>query len=359
MTRRLRVVHVTGCLDMGGQEKLLVEFAGHADRDRFELRCVSLTNRGALADELESLACPVEALGMAPGLYPAMQLRLAKLFRGWGTDIVHTHNERPLLYAAPAGRLARVACVVHTKHGRGTGNSRRQNALAALAVRLTDPFVCVSQDSARLAEQQGISPKRVRIIVNGIDTHKFAAHGPCPTGPAMMVARLCPEKDHATLLHAVALVVREAPNFRLAIAGTGPCLPELQQLAERLQLGSHVQFLGMVDDVPGLLRRARLKVLSSVSEGMPLTLLEAMAAGLPVVSTNVGGVPEVVEDNVTGLLVPPRDPATLASALLRFERDEALGRRFGQEGRRRVEQRFDIRRMVAEYEQIYVGARGA
>src|SRR2546425_6855301 len=155
MTRRLRVVHITGCLDMGGQEKLLVEFAKHANRDRFELRFVSLGTRGILADELEAQGSPVTALDIGPGVDLRLPWRLARLFRGWKADVIHTHNDRPLLYAAPAARLARVGCVLHTKHGRGSGNSRRQNFLAALTARLTDRFVCVSDDCARLAMKQG------------------------------------------------------------------------------------------------------------------------------------------------------------------------------------------------------------
>jgi glycosyltransferase involved in cell wall biosynthesis len=165
---------------------------------------------------------------------------------------------------------------------------------------------------------------------------------------------LCPDKDHATLLRAVALVVRDIPNFRLLIAGDGPCRAELQQLALHLELSSHVEFLGGVHDVPGLLRQARVKVLSSISEGMSLTLLEAMASGLPIVATRVGGTPEVVQDGITGLLVPPRDPRLLASALLRLFRDKELVRQFGHEGRQRAVQHFDVREMVARYEELYL-----
>lgn len=353
MSRRLRVVHVTGCLDMGGQEKLLVEFARHADRDRHDLRFVSLADRGTLAAELEALGWPVTALERAAGLHPGLPLQLAKLFHRWQADIVHTHNERPLIYAAPAARLARVACVVHTKHGRGTGNSRRQNTLVSWMARLTDRFICVSEDCAQLAGEQGIPEHRRTTLLNGIDTRRFVRTGPCLTGPAVIVARLCPEKDHATLLHATALVVRDAPEFRLVIAGDGPCMSELRALTARLNLTDRVQFLGLVHDVPALLRQARMKVLSSVSEGISLTLLEAMATGLPVIATRVGGTPEVVRDAGTGLLVPPRDPAALATALLRVQRDDAFAIQVGEAGRQRVEQVFDIRRMVAQYEQLY------
>lgn len=354
MMRRLRVVHVTGCLDLGGQEKLLVEFAKHADRDRFDLRFLSLTTRGILADELEAQGWPVTALGIEDGLHLRLPMRLARLLRSWGADIVHTHNERPLIYAAPAAKLASVRRVIHTKHGRGTYNSRRQRLLTAMASRLIDRFVCVSRDTAQLAIAQGVPASRIVTLHNGIDLDRFAFAGPRLDGPAVVVARLCADKDLATLLHAVSLVVAESPGFRLQIAGDGPCMNELRQLTQSLNLTTHVEFLGAVHDVPAILRRSRFCVLSSVSEGVPLTLLEAMAVGLPIVTTGVGGIPEVVADGVTGLLVPPRDPATLAAAIMRMQHDDDLARRFGDQGRRLVEDRFDVRAMVALYESLYL-----
>jgi glycosyltransferase involved in cell wall biosynthesis len=356
--RPLRIFHVTGCLDVGGQEKLLVEFARHADRRRFALHFVSLASRGALACDLEAEGWPVTALDLPPGLWPSMALRLARMFRRDRADVVHTHNERPLIYAAPAARMARVRCVIHTRHGRGVGISGRQRWLANLAAWAVDRYVCVSDDCARLTLAQGLSSWRVETLRNGIDTRRFAFRGPCAGGLVVTVARLSPEKDVATLLHAAARLARAEPAFRLAIAGDGPCMPELRALTAELRLDEHVQFLGMVRDVAGLLARASMFVLSSISEGVSLTLLEAMACGLPVVATRVGGTPEVVTDE-TGLLVPPSEPEALAGAMRQLIKDTALARRLGEGGRRRVERHFDIRRMVADYEGMYVGERRA
>lgn len=353
MNPRMRVVHVTGCLDVGGQEKLLVDFARHADRDRFELRFLSLGEPGALVGEIEALGWPVEALGIGPGLHPRLLWRIARLLRNWHADVVHTHNDRPLLYATGAARLARVAGVVHTKHGRAAQNTGRQNLLAAGAARLVDHFICVSGDCARLAVEHGVPASRIGVIGNGIDLARYPFSGPCPTGPAVTVARLCPEKDFGTLLDAAALAVKAAPAFRLWIAGAGPSLPEIVQRIDRLGLGHCVRLLGPISDVPALLRQARMFVLSSISEGTPIALLEAMASGLPAAATRVGGVPDVVADGVTGLLVPPRDPPALAAALVRLHADDALTSAMAIHARRRAEGLFDVRRMVAAYEQLY------
>jgi glycosyltransferase involved in cell wall biosynthesis len=350
---RLRVAHVTLGLDVGGQEKLLVEFARHADRDRFDLWFVSLSGRGRLAADIEAHGWPVTALEQPPGLRPGMVLTLARFFRAWRMEVVHTHDDKPLLYGAAAARLARVPRRIHTRHGRGYGVTRRQRALIGLAARLTDRFVCVSEDGARLSVAEGVSSRRVATIWNGIDVARFAYAGPSPDGPAVTVARLSPEKDVETLVRAAALVARDDPAFRLEVAGDGPCLPALRQVIAGLGLGERVRLLGEVRDVPGLLARASLFVLPSLSEGISLTLLEAMARGLPAVATRVGGTPEVVLDGQTGLLVPPADPAALARAILRVRRDPAAGRRLGVDGRQRVEAEFDVRRMVARYEALY------
>jgi glycosyltransferase involved in cell wall biosynthesis len=355
--RRKSVVHVTLGLGVGGQEKLLVEFARHADRARFDLRVVSLGGRGTLAPELEACGVPVEALAEPDGLRPGIVLRLAGLFRRWRADVVHTHDNRPLVYGAPAARLARVPQVIHTKHyGRIAHIGRRQALLEAAAARLSDRFICVSRDSATAAIAQGVPARKVGAIWNGIDLARFAYVGPCPGGPAVLVARLSPEKDIATLLRAAALVARAEPGFRLEIAGNGPCLLELQQLAGELGLGERVRFLGEVRDVPGLLARASLFVLSSLTEGISLTLLEAMARGLPVVATRVGGNPEVVADGETGLLVPPGKLEILAEAVLQLWRDPGRGRKLGLAGRRRVEANFAVRGMVSRYEALYEGS---
>ncbi len=356
---RLRVAHVTLGLDLGGQEKLLVEFARCADRRRFDLQFVSLGGRGALADDLEAHGWPVAALGEPSGFRPGLASRLARLFHSERIDVVHTHDERPHIYGAFAARLAGVRRLIHTRHhGMADRLTRRQSGLVRVVSELTDRFVCVSADAARQAVRQGVSARKVRVLHNGIDLTRFDPPAVRAGGPVVTVARLSPEKDLATLLRAAALAVRSDEAFRLEIAGDGPCMADLRRTADGLGLGGVVHFHGVVRDVPALLARAGLFVLPSLTEGVSLTLLEAMACGLAVVATRVGGNPEVVADGETGLLTPSGDPAALAAALLRLRRDDDERRRMGRAGRRRVELRFDVRRMTAEYEKMYLGLEG-
>jgi glycosyltransferase involved in cell wall biosynthesis len=349
----LRVAHLTLGLEMGGQEKLLVEFARHFDRQRFRLEVIVLGQRGLLADDIEACGVPVTALYEPDGLRLGLVIRLAALFRSKRIAVLHTHDERPHIYGTPAAWLAGVARVIHTRHSMGVRLTGRQARVVNLLSRLTDRFVCVSRDGALRARAAGIGAGKVGLIWNGIDLARFHLTGSHTGGPAVTVARVNPEKDVANLVRAVALVARTDAAFQVEVAGDGPCLPDVRRLAEGLHVEAAVRFLGVVRDIPGLLGRAGLFILPSLNEGISLTLLEAMAVGLPVVATRVGGTPEAVEDGVTGLLVPAGDPEALAAAILRLRRDPVLARRLGEAGRRRVEQHFDVIRMVRAYEELY------
>jgi sugar transferase (PEP-CTERM/EpsH1 system associated) len=351
--RRLRVIHIVQQLHIGGMEKLLVEFARHGDRTQFELQFLSLSTLGDVTKEIEACGWPVRALEEPPGLRLGLIWRLARLFRREKIDVVHTHNTKPQLYGAPAARLAGVRAVIQTRHGQPYQSSRRKLVGFRLAAHLTSRVVCVSEDSRELTARYGVSPRKLCTVWNGIDTARFAYHGPSPAGPVVTVARLSLEKDIATLVRAAALALATNPGFRLEIAGDGPCLPQLKQSAAELGVTEQVRFLGQTEDIPGLLARSSLFVLPSLTEGISLTLLEAMAVGLPVVATAVGGNPEVVRDGETGFLVPPGDAASLAGAMNRLLGQPALGQAMGRQGRARVEQEFDVGRMVRRYEALY------
>jgi glycosyltransferase involved in cell wall biosynthesis len=337
--------------DVGGMEKLLVEFARLGDRQRYALHFVSLTTRGKLMEEIETHGWPTIALGEGSGFRPRLVFRLKRLFHEWKIDVVHTHNEAPLIYGAPGAWLAGIRGIIQTRHGRAFGVTRRRIILYRLASLLAKRVICVSQDAVDLSARQGIP--RLSRVWNGIDLDRFFYTGPRADGPAVLVARLSAEKDVPTLLRAAALVAQELPSFRLEIAGEGSCLADLQRLASELAVNRHVRFLGEVRQVATFLENARLFVLPSISEGISLTLLEAMARGLPVVATRVGGNPEVVKDGETGLLVAPHSPRELAAAIRQIYMDPQQGRRMGLAGRQRVQQHFDVRRMVATYESIY------
>lgn len=214
--------------------------------------------------------------------------------------------------------------------------------------------VGVSDDSARACRRiDPLSSGKITRQWNGIDVERFDLRGPKQVPTAITVSRLSPEKDLATLLNAVAIVVQEIPEFQLRIVGNGPERQRLEALTDQLQLREHVTFLGERSDVPDQLALAGFYVASSLTEGISLTLLEAHAVGLPIVATSVGGNPEIVVENETGRLVPPRQPETLASAIIDMCRRPDRWRAMGQRGRQRVEDSFDVRKTVTGYESIY------
>lgn len=351
--RPLRVVHVACQLDTGGLERLLVEFARHTDAERFELRFVSLGHRGTVAAEIEEAGWAVSALQKPRGICPALIWRLARLFRAWRADVVHAHNLRPLVYAAPAARLAG-AVLLHTRHGQQYGAGPRAGAQLRLASHLADQIVCVSREGAELSRRQGVASHQLCVVHNGIDLSRFEYAGPQTGGPAVMIGRLSPEKDVQNLIRAMGIIAREEPAFRLEIAGDGRCMEELRARSSEIRVERQLRFLGEVRDVAALLGRASMFVLPSKTEGISLTLLEAMARGLPVIATRVGGTPEVIGQNHSGLMVAAHSPAELAAAMLRVYRNPAGAREMGWAAHQRVAERFDVRRMVHEYEQLYL-----
>lgn len=358
--RPLRVCHVSLTLKTGGLERILADLARHHDRSACLPEFLAIQDVGRFADEIRDAGGKVHQLKSAGRFGQIEQMRA--LFREQNFDVVHTHNTFPHIYASIAARLARVPIVVNTRHGQRAGHGWKSRTQFRWASHLVDRIVTVSDDAANLCiEADGIAPKKVRRIWNGIDLNDFAFSGPANRPIAISVARLSAEKDFPTLLRAIPYVVSAIPDFELKIVGGGPERERLDQLTGELGIRDCVELMGERTDVPLLLREAGFFVSSSLTEGISLTLLEAMAVGLPVVATAVGGNPEIVLPGKTGQLVPAGDSAALAEAIITMCREQPQWLRMGQAGRERVAQNFDVRRMAHDYEQLYqeLGRKGA
>jgi len=352
--RRRRVCHLSLGLSTGGLERLLVDMARFHDREAWEQSFVALHEVGGPGEEIRAAGCEVTGLKLQGASRWNAIRQLARLFRDRGIDVVHTHNAYPHLVGTLAARWAGVPVVIHTRHGQRFGHgwkSRWSFWLAALGV---DRIVAVSEDAARLCiAEDGIPARKVLRIWNGIDCEKFAFHGGAATPVAISVARLSREKDFPTLLRATQIVRKDVPDFRLRIVGGGAELPRLEALREELGLKDVVELLGERRDVPELLKTAGFFVSSSLTEGVSLTLLEAMAVGLPILATNVGGNPEVVEAGVTGELVEAGSPEPIAAGILRMLSQRGIWPVMSEAARQRAERLFDIRQMVSRYESLY------
>ena len=353
-----RVMHVSLGTQVGGMEKLLVEFAKFTDRSRFELTFASLERRGDIAAEIEALNWPVYDFNKRLGLRPSVVGRLAWQLRKCRTQVVHTHNTAAFIYGVLAAKMAGVKRIIHTRHGQRLGASARQTFLFRRLTRLVERVVCVSEDGRRLSLLEGVQPRRLCTILNGIDFDRFDYAGMRPFAPAITVARLSPEKNIACLIRAVPLVLQKlgavADTFSLNIVGDGAQRAELERLTQELSLSERVRFLGQQNNVTQLLTNASMFVLPSLTEGVSLTLLEAMASGLPVVATRVGGTPEVVDHGHTGLLVSARRPDELANAIAHTFLNPVTAAHMGQLGRQRVEQAFCVKAMIRNYQELYV-----
>lgn len=348
----LRVCHVSLTLKTGGLERLLADIARHHDVAGIQPEFLAINEVGRFADVIRDAGCPVHVLQKS-GRWGQIR-QMVRLFRQQRFDVVHTHNTYPHIYGSIAARVAGVPVVVNTRHGQRAGHGWKSRTQFRWASHLVDRIIAVSDDAKDLCvNSDGVTSRKVVRIWNGIDVDDFTYTGPAGTPVAISVARLSAEKDFPTLLKAMSLAVREVPELTLKIVGDGPMRSRLEQLTRELNLTAQVQFLGERSDVPALLAGAGFFVTSSVTEGISLTLLEAMAVGLPVVATRVGGNSEIVDPPRTGQLVEAADPAGLAAAIVSMAQQPHEWRRMGLAGRDRVTEHFEVRRMTTEYERLY------
>jgi glycosyltransferase involved in cell wall biosynthesis len=337
---------------------VVIDLARKCDRSRFEPHVVCLRNRGSIADRLESHGIPVHNLNCTR-LYKLPTLaRLLRVLHEVRPQVLHSHNPSPHLFGATAAKLSGIPVIVHTRHGRNYPHKRRSVLVSRFASSLTDCIVAVSDASADVARRsERVSDSRIKVIRNGIDLDAFPPierPSDWPLRRAIHVARLIPLKDQTTLLRATRLVVNRTPDFGLDIVGCGPEQESLLALRAELKLEENVRFLGFRDDVRKLLPDAGMFVLSSLSEGIAISILEAMAARLPIVATDVGGNRELVASGENGYLVPPRSPELMAEAMLQIHQDPELAMRMGQASRTIAEGEFNLDYVVRQYENLYL-----
>lgn len=357
--RKIVVAHVILSLEIGGMEQVVVDLVKAMDRTKFEPVIICFMRLGPLGEELKALGFSVYLLPpltpIISFLYPAP---LVKILKQVGADVVHVHSGC-WFKGVVGARLCGVKRVIYTLHGATYGRRFVETLLERIAASLTSRIITVSDDlSLQLKEAGHLPMEKVAVIINGIDTERFALVTGHPVSGRVrigIIARLDPVKDLETLLRALRLLIDMGGRADLDIVGDGPERERLEALSAELGLGSHVTFHGFQRDTPQRLAKIDIFVLSSLREGTSISILEAMAAGKPIVATAVGGNPALVEDEVNGLLVPPSDPAALAQALKRLIEDEGLRVQMGQANRHKARQKFGLTAMTRQYERLYVG----
>lgn len=356
------ILHLITELDTGGAQKALARLLAH--QRRFAPAVVCLYNGDtAIAREIRSLGVPVTDLGMTAKWRWDAICRLYRVLRRERPVILHTWMFHANVLGRIVGRLAGVSVIITSRRNVDIGGPSRELLKTATAS-LDDATVAVC-DAARQAEieRAGARPDRVFTVYNGIDVSLYEGRpngairrefGIPPSAPLIgYIGRLHRQKGVEDLLVAMDSVTTRVPDSHLLVVGEGECGPFLAKQMRSRGLSDAVLFTGTRHDVPQVLQDLDILVLPSLWEGLPNVILEAMASGLPVVATGVGGVPEIVVDNVTGFLVPPRQPEALSNAILRLVRDPDLRNRMGQAGRQRVQEHFSVDRMVMETEALY------
>jgi glycosyltransferase involved in cell wall biosynthesis len=366
--RETRVAQIAVCyiviqLEAGGAERQLVALLENLDRSRFRPLVVVERPGGALERTVRDLGIPIHVVPRRMRWDPLLPFRLARLLCRERVEVVHPIATMPDIYGVLAGALARVPVRLMTWRSRRYGLVHM--TLMWLLMPLTSRLVANSRHAARWIRRWFLPRSRVMTIPNGLDCARYARPadlgrtraelglGP-DDGPLIgMVARLRPEKDHKTLFEATRLLLDRHPRLMLLLVGDGPCQAALEALAAQLLPPGRCRFLGARRDVAALYHLLDATVLVTDYEGMPNVVMEAMAAARPVVATAVAGCAELIEDGVTGLLVPPRDARALAAALGRVLDDKAFAERLGSAGRRRIVEQYSLERLVERHEQLY------
>ena len=370
LVARVPVVFALDTMRVGGTELNAVRTAERLDRKRFDLRIVCLDDQGPLADRYRAMDIPVVMMPLT-SLYGRSMLtsgrRFARYLRDERIQIVHAHDMYTNIFATPWARLARTPVIITSRRWWHSLPNRKLQMGNRAAFRMSDAVLANSPQVARsVAEREGVVEDRIWHVTNFVDDAAFTplpneqrvatrVRWGIPPGAVVVgcVARLVPVKDHGTLLHAFAQVRLTRPSAHLVLVGDGESRGELEVLATGLGLRESVSFVGELRDGVNHHRMFDVSVLCSLSEGFPNSLVEAMAAGVPIVATSVGGILDAVTDGENGLLVPTESAGELADALGTLIGDAAMRDAMGAMGRARATDRYGASAAVQSLETMY------
>lgn len=369
----LHVIHAVLSLDTGGLERIVVDLVRRGTQLGQKVSVVCLERLGTLAPQAEALGARLICLNKKPGVRFETRERMKTILSALRPDVLHTHQIGSLFYAGPAARAVGVPVTVHTEHinniskaNLGFLRRQRMSWLWWWAARYAQKFFCVSKDIAEeMKTLQLVSQSRIVVVRNGINIDPFQEPFDCEgfrqkLGIAIdahvigTVGRLNEVKRQDLLVEAFSRVKALHSGSRLLIVGDGPMRLELQDLATRLGIADAVHFAGYQAQPERYLRVMNVFALTSRMEGLPLAILEAWAAGLPVVASAVGGVPDLIQHGRTGLLFPSGDAASLTNRLLQLIETRDYATALGAAGHSEVFASYDLKRMAADYHYHYL-----
>ena len=355
----IKVVHLVNYLFAGGAERVVANILENWKNDKYELQAWCLFKGGEIAEELISKGMRVKILNLSQKNRLQVILRLAGLFRKERVRIIHCHHPLTRIWGRLAGILSGVRLIFDHVHGvTGTGN-RYIRAKEWFLGLFTTRTIAVSFFVRNfLIEEMGLNPERITVIYNGVDLNVFkpAINNTRKARKFISVcgiSRLHPTKGFKYLLEAAPKILERFPNTRFIIVGDGPAKKDLMEYAKSLSIEGSVEFSGTRMDIPAILSAADILVHPSIREGLSLSVIEAHAMGIPVVATSVGGIPEIMSDGLSGILVGFGDADALAKAIVSLIENPDERKRFGENGVRIAQEKFDINDAVQKIEELY------
>jgi glycosyltransferase involved in cell wall biosynthesis len=361
--KRIRVLQITHDLRIGGLQKIVSSLCKNLDPEKFECSVLCLRDLGEYACTLQDSGVKTYLLKKSRKPDYFAFIRISKFIKRGNYDLIHTHNSQPFIDGTMACLLARKNRIIHTEHGREFPDKIRYMVIEFLLSKFVYKIVAVSQATAKnLRKFEKISSKTIQIIPNGVDLqpecegasnnvslsdfqNNFFIIGVC--------ARLSKEKGIRYLLEAMPIVHKKYSKIMLVIAGDGEIRNELECLARKLKIDDIVIFLGNRLDVYSLIKRFDVLVLPSISEGLPLIILEAFGSGCPVIASSVGGIPSIIKHGVNGSLVQPQKPQELAKEILKLYENLELREKYSENGLKVFKDQFTVQKMINRYEELY------
>jgi glycosyltransferase involved in cell wall biosynthesis len=364
--KKVRLMQITHDLAIGGLQQVIVNLCRTIDRERFDVSVLCLRHLGEFVPIVEKLGIEVILLPQKQNSIDYLSfLKVAKILREKKVEVIHTHNTQPLIDGTLGALLAGVKTIVHTDHSRNSPIRDGTCSLSELLSHFVQNGGCFKPTSRDLITYERISPRKVVTVLNGIDGSNFSVTvdkqkkrrelGITGEGPVIgLGVRLSEEKGVAYLLRAMPEIIKRYPEINLVIAGKGASEKDLKREAADLGIEKNTLFIGPRLDMPEVLKILDLYVLPSLREGLPTILLEAMAAGCPIVATDVGGNHMAITHGESGSLVESKNPGALAAEIVRVLGDEQLRNSYARRGLELFRSKFTAQEMTAQYEKLYL-----
>ena len=363
---KIKILQLVEDLSVGGAEKVIAEISQGLNKQNFNVSIWCLSKGGAIAVELQEKGAAVNILGISNYFNPLNIFKLVFLLKKAQPNIVHTHGYFASVIGRIAAKLACIPVLISHVHSTYWDYTKRNLWIEKYLSRFTSSIICCSKAVKDFVTgHERIDPSKTTVIYNGVDVERFYNFNDIPAAkkefgiepniPVVgIVSSLTPHKGHKFLLQAAPLILETFPTTIFLFVGDGILMDELYKQAKDLNISTNVIFSGTRNNIPEILNAMDIFVLPSTTrEGLGISILEAMATEKPVVATNIGGIPEVVVNGKTGILVPPQNPEALASAIIDLLKNPEKVQEMGKMGKLRVEEKFTTKKMISEIDSLY------